>query len=283
MNTNHLLHREHQETPSAASETTFLLQKLLPALARDPEASRWQALLNLGYREWQKDGNGNWDYAQMVAWAADTYGRAIKFFILIGKYNHQVGNGGHSQYFQNGFADGTGGFGSDHDPGIPLHRELVELFDALGLRQVPIGAKVFDIIKDFRIVTPGDEEGCEPAGGGDIANADELEQLDRRYYEVNEEFCAWLETHLRRWLQTGTNPAKINPQGNLPTGPRGLVRPTLRLSGTDGNAFSILARAERALKEAGFPSETILAFRTQARAGDYDHLLATTMRFCEVE
>lgn len=59
-------------------------------------------------------------------------------------------------------------------------------------------------------------------------------------------------------------------------------RPSLRLVGTDGNAFSILGRAHRALRAAGRADE-IPAFDAEATAGDYDALLRVTMEWFEVE
>ena len=59
-------------------------------------------------------------------------------------------------------------------------------------------------------------------------------------------------------------------------------KPMLKLVGEDGNAFSILARAQRALSRAGRGSEWD-AFLKEATSGDYDHLLQTCMAWFEVE
>lgn len=61
------------------------------------------------------------------------------------------------------------------------------------------------------------------------------------------------------------------------------TKPKLRLSGTDGNAFSVLGKAQRAAKEAGWPKEKLDAFMNEAKAGDYDHLLQTVMRHFDVD
>jgi hypothetical protein len=57
---------------------------------------------------------------------------------------------------------------------------------------------------------------------------------------------------------------------------------TVQLTGTDGNAFSILGRVRRALGDAGVPDEEIREFMDQATAGTYDELLAACMRWVEV-
>ena len=56
----------------------------------------------------------------------------------------------------------------------------------------------------------------------------------------------------------------------------------VKLLGTEGNAFAVLARVSKALKEAGVSKEQRDAFYAEATSGDYDHLLATCMRWVEV-
>ena len=53
----------------------------------------------------------------------------------------------------------------------------------------------------------------------------------------------------------------------------------VQLTGEDGNAFSILGRTQRAMKEANIPSKEISAYMAEAMSGDYDHLLQTTMQY----
>lgn len=55
----------------------------------------------------------------------------------------------------------------------------------------------------------------------------------------------------------------------------------LQLAGRDGNAFSILGRAAKAMRKAGLSQDEIEAYRTEATQKDYDHLLVTTMRWFE--
>ena len=55
----------------------------------------------------------------------------------------------------------------------------------------------------------------------------------------------------------------------------------LRMVGEDGNAFVILGRASSAMRRAGH-GDRIEEFRAEATSGDYDHLLQTTMKNCDV-
>jgi hypothetical protein len=65
------------------------------------------------------------------------------------------------------------------------------------------------------------------------------------------------------------------------TGPQ--TKPIVKLIGLDGNAFSILGRVKLALRRAGADKEYIDQYLSEATTGDYDHLLAVTMGYVEVE
>ena len=56
----------------------------------------------------------------------------------------------------------------------------------------------------------------------------------------------------------------------------------VKLVGIDGNAFSILGNVQRAMKRAGLTTEQIAEFNREAMGADYNHLLATCMRYVDV-
>lgn len=58
---------------------------------------------------------------------------------------------------------------------------------------------------------------------------------------------------------------------------------TVKLVGEDGNAFAILGNVQRAMRRGGVPKEEIDEFLKEATSGDYNHLLATCMKWVEVE
>lgn len=58
-------------------------------------------------------------------------------------------------------------------------------------------------------------------------------------------------------------------------------KPTVKL--VDGNAFAILGKVAKALKNAGYDKEYIDQYTYEATSGDYDHLLRTTMKYVEIE
>jgi hypothetical protein len=60
-------------------------------------------------------------------------------------------------------------------------------------------------------------------------------------------------------------------------------KPILQLTGQDGNVFMILGLAKRAAKKAGWDAERIAEFLTEAKSGDYDHVIQTCMEYFDVE
>ena len=62
-----------------------------------------------------------------------------------------------------------------------------------------------------------------------------------------------------------------------------LSKPTVKLTGQDGNAFSIMGRVKKALMQAGADKEYIDKYLNAATSGDYDHLLVVSMEYANVE
>lgn len=59
-------------------------------------------------------------------------------------------------------------------------------------------------------------------------------------------------------------------------------KPTVQLSGEDGNAYAILGATSKALQRAGYTQEERDQYYNEATADDYDHLLQTTMKWVNV-
>ena len=57
----------------------------------------------------------------------------------------------------------------------------------------------------------------------------------------------------------------------------------VRLVGVDSNAFSILGTCCQSAKDAGLSKDEVARFVDEATSGDYDHLLATCMRWFNIE
>jgi len=56
----------------------------------------------------------------------------------------------------------------------------------------------------------------------------------------------------------------------------------VQLSGEDGNAFFIIGRIGKALRESGVERSEIDEFRNEAMSGDYHNVLRTAMRWVSV-
>jgi hypothetical protein len=83
---------------------------------------------------------------------------------------------------------------------------------------------------------------------------------------------------LRQAAAEGSTEPEPEPE---PTGPR-YPDVEVELTGQDGNGFFIIGRVQRALRAAGVSKEERDAYTAEATAGNYDELVATTMRWVSV-
>ena len=60
------------------------------------------------------------------------------------------------------------------------------------------------------------------------------------------------------------------------------TKPTVKLTGEDGNAFAIMGNVSRALRKAGLPKEHIDKYIEESTSGDYDNLLRVAMKYANV-
>lgn len=123
------------------------------------EGEIFQALVNIGYGEGRS-------HNEVVDWISDKFGELPVLCILLGIYASQVYNGGHYQYFDNGYAS-SGSFGTNgHYNDIENHEELVYLFETLGIVDlVKKGKEAFNVINNFELEFGDDIETCTNCGG----------------------------------------------------------------------------------------------------------------------
>ena len=62
-----------------------------------------------------------------------------------------------------------------------------------------------------------------------------------------------------------------------------LIRPTVKLVGEDGNAFSIMGRVKKALMQAGADKEYVDKYLKESTVGDYSYILAVGMEYVNIE
>jgi hypothetical protein len=109
------------------------------------KGSPHQAILNVAYSHWQEKGNEDWDYGDMVENTFEKYGDVAAFAVMLGKYNQQVTNGGHMQYYDNGYASGSH---KDLQP-IDLHTDMMDSIKESGLSKNTLGSEVYSIMEEF--------------------------------------------------------------------------------------------------------------------------------------
>lgn len=57
----------------------------------------------------------------------------------------------------------------------------------------------------------------------------------------------------------------------------------IKMVGEDGNAFAILGRTVGAMRRANVSQEVIDQYLTEAKSGDYDKLIQTTIKYVDVD
>lgn len=62
-----------------------------------------------------------------------------------------------------------------------------------------------------------------------------------------------------------------------------IEKPTIKLVGTDGNAFSLLAKCKVIATKNKWSKEYYDTFFKEATSGDYNHLLAIIMKYFNVK
>ena len=60
------------------------------------------------------------------------------------------------------------------------------------------------------------------------------------------------------------------------------IKPTIKLTGQNGNAYNIMGIARKAARKDGWTPEELEEYMTEATSGDYDNLLQVTMKYFDV-
>ena len=56
----------------------------------------------------------------------------------------------------------------------------------------------------------------------------------------------------------------------------------VKLVGTDGNAFAIISKVKRALRDAGATDEEVTQYLNDSQSGDYNNLLQVACKWVDV-
>lgn len=166
---------------------TFVRTNLVGELKQDPDyqsGNVWQAMVNLAMDLWEEDPKLS--YPNMLERCAGRWGDIVKLATVLGKYHGQVCNGGHQQYWDNGYASEGGGCFAKHDPSCPTHQEMIIMFGEYELVKLKQGDQVLDIMLAFKV----DEQWDEQYGGDPYLEVTDA-SLDDKYYAL---LPAWEQT-----------------------------------------------------------------------------------------
>lgn len=120
-----------------------------------------------------------------------------------------------------------------------------------------------------------------------------MEGLDDAYYAIMEPWLVQVEFHLRRQagmeisidlLETykeELTAGKKDPAEGADPIPQ-ILKPVVKLTGSNGDALAIVSKVKRALRDAGTPREIIDLYQKEALSGDYNNVLVTSMKYADV-
>jgi len=177
-----------------------------------------QEILNIMYEKWQNSENKK-TYEDMINWIEGEYGEFASFAVLVGKYNQQVTNGGHIQYYYNGYAAGNVENDNNHIAEILLHDRMVEIFKKFDFN-IENKKELLSILQSLkyqidneRYIEEDEEEYDEDEEEyvtitneyendeyGEVVNQSDLSELDSRYYKICDNIMEDFETIMEKEL-----------------------------------------------------------------------------------
>lgn len=131
-----------------------------------------EAITDIIYDKWQSE-NGL-SYNDILDWTSNEYGLIPYFTMMFRIYDGQVCNGGHMQYYENGYASvDSRGFGHSYK-NVEQHDDFVYTFKNLDLKEIlPDGDKMYDIIESFSLDLEPETEECGNCNGDGWSSCDE--------------------------------------------------------------------------------------------------------------
>lgn len=227
----------------------------------------------------------------------ETIDERCLFVYLFSNYMYQVNNGGHAQYFDNGYASSETyykGCFSDKTDNFDIHEKMIFLFKKyFDVKNNLIYSEFLSILNDFKdniffedcLECGGggeleyeDEDGlnyetcsyCNGTGQSDILTFNQDSNLDDKFYELSAKLLENFYTDINKWI--------ISDDILTFEVTKSEKKPIIKLIGTDGNAFAIIAKCEEKFREIG-KRDLIPEFREKAMSGDYNHLLCVCMEY----
>jgi len=261
-----------------------------------------------------------------------------RIFLIINlmNYTYQVNNGGHQQYFDNGYASfetiGKGFFSKKSD-NIDLFEEMHSLFKKY-FEKNEITIKFDNIMNYFAshidhescdncdgigyfsgeqteencsncdgcgyVDVDGEKEECPECNGmGYFINEEDDEQcsecsgkgyyndfsftgdgtIDNAFYELSNEWEKLINSLCNDIINNECSMSKVYDWNDKKISNK---KPKVKLVGTDGNAFSLIGKCCEAMRVAKISKEVIEEFKKEVLSSDYNNVLVTCCKYCEV-
>ncbi len=266
------------------------------------ETDYHQKLMNQAYEKWFTDKDGRSE--PMKVWFKKLTDLE-KDAVALGKFNQQVCNGGFSQWVGNGY----------------MKVQFVQLQQAIiRLPECEVVIAVNEILNKFEEIAQNNEWGegsytennpeecCECNGTGYIESKEDEEvsceycndgevdcdedifyedqlcedlhshDLDSKYYKLDQEFLKVCEEYFKKCLTTKFEPDYESKETKIVR----IEKPKVKLLGEDGNVFVILGSVQKVLINSNWSHKEIQDVMDEMKQGDYDHVLRTAMKYCEV-
>lgn len=243
----------------------------------------------------------------------------LLFITLMKKLVGQVNNGGFAQYFYNGYASfdkKDDGDLSAHESLIELYKKYVPKNEKTEKLFAIMNNFMDDICRDscdccdgtgyyheeIECDCHGEDEDCSYCGGtgyiedeGKCCECNGTGELNSYSYQGNddEKFYDIFDSEMEQifkdlflnWLNHWEDNCVLNQWKDnciLNDNENKIVKPKLKLIGTDGNAFSIIAKLSDCLRHNGYNAEQVKAIQKECMSGDYNNVIATACKYCEV-
>ena len=247
-----------------------------------------QTLMNEVYDAWRKD-TANKSRLEM----ADSFSPIHVAAVQLGNLNYQVENGGFLQWWDNGYKKED------------IH-DLIEMCKKGILLNIENFQRLYDILNQINDFPENLDEisytkyTCSNCGGEGVIEDWDDSQVDCEeccgdgYIEEEEYVNEWVKDELNKfdktyynydgWLkdfQQLINRFDENTDGIIIEEFKITVKPICKLVGTDGNAFSVMAKVRESLRKAGLRDQ-IDDFLQEATSGEYNHLLAVCHKYVDI-
>jgi len=222
-----------------------------------------------------------------------------KMAIQLGDMNSQVNNGGWTQWHYNNYDGDLEDLIAYSKKGLKLDlksfNSLLEILTHIKLLGNPEDYNKIDECECFScggsgIVTDYDEDDneieveCVDCGGtgtcdedidGEEEYCDLLSEFDDKYYDLEDKVLNDFNTLLEKFDELkNIDISNVKIQST--------VKPKCKLTGTDGNVFSVIGKVSKCLREVGLKDEAE-EFRNKAlKSHSYDSVLALCFEYVDV-